>query len=147
MNTLVKYVCLPVLIFLQACATSSPEPIHYGSDACAHCKMTIMDDKFGTELVTSKGKVFKFDSIECMLDFIKDAPSVYLDAGNQVFLTDMLQPGSFIDARQAIYVHDETLQSPMGGNLAAFRTRLLAQRSRTGAGVKFYTWDELLRQF
>jgi len=55
---------------LTACS-HEPDPIRYGKDACAHCKMTIMDKRFSAELITAKGKVFKFDAAECMAGFLK----------------------------------------------------------------------------
>ncbi len=56
-------------IFLLSCK-AEPEPLHYGKDACHACKMTLMDKKFGSELVTKKGKVYKFDDTNCMLNFM-----------------------------------------------------------------------------
>ena len=33
------------------------------------CKMTLVDKKFGAEVVTKKGKVYKFDDLNCMIKF------------------------------------------------------------------------------
>ncbi|HEY3387683.1 MAG TPA: hypothetical protein VGK46_14315, partial [Saprospiraceae bacterium] len=52
-----------------ACS-QDPEPLRYGKDTCYTCKMTLMDKKFGAELVTAKGKVYKFDDVNCMVNFI-----------------------------------------------------------------------------
>ena len=57
-----------ILVLFQQC-TQEPEPLVYGKDVCQFCKMTLMDHKFGAELVTNKGKVYKFDDINCMLNF------------------------------------------------------------------------------
>ena len=38
-------------------------------DTCAYCRMTISDERFGGQFVTSKGKVHVFDSIECLAAF------------------------------------------------------------------------------
>jgi len=56
------------IFLLLSCSTGS-QPINYGKDNCDFCKMTIMDQKFGTEIVTKKGKIYKFDSDECMRNF------------------------------------------------------------------------------
>ena len=62
------------LIFISAC-TVEPQPIQYGRDNCAFCKMTIVDGRYGSELVSSKGKVFKFDAVECLINFDLQNPS------------------------------------------------------------------------
>ena len=45
--------------FVLTGCNPKPEKIAIGKDACAECKMTIMDPKFGGEIVSKKGKVFK----------------------------------------------------------------------------------------
>src|SRR5690606_37339040 len=59
-------------LMISSC-TPKPEPIEYGSDICHFCKMTIVDQQHAAELVSTKGKVFKFDAIECMLNFEKES--------------------------------------------------------------------------
>ena len=56
-------------IFLFSCSKDS-EPINYGTDQCDHCRMTIMDKKFGAEILTKKGKAVKFDALECMINYL-----------------------------------------------------------------------------
>src|SRR5690606_39410929 len=41
-------------------------------DHCTHCRMSIADPKFGAELVTQKGRVFKFDALECLVPYLQD---------------------------------------------------------------------------
>ena len=48
------------LLLLNGCS-KGPKPIDYGNDGCHFCKMTIVDKIHGSELITEKGKVFKFD--------------------------------------------------------------------------------------
>ena len=48
-----------------------PQEIAYGQDACHFCKMTIVDRQHAAELVTVKGKAFKYDAIECMMNHLK----------------------------------------------------------------------------
>ena len=61
-----------MFIFLASCNTG-PQPIKIGVDACAFCKMTIADEKFGGEIITGKNKIYKFDDIHCLLSF-KNSP-------------------------------------------------------------------------
>lgn len=106
------------LLFLFACIPQ-PSPIQYGHDQCEFCKMTIMDDRFGAELVTTKGKVHKFDDLFCLNKYYqmqqaKDADYRY------ILVNDYLQKGTLIDLRHAHLLKAEALRSPMGGNMAAF---------------------------
>lgn len=55
-----------VLAFMS-CQQSGPKDFLLGSDQCDNCKMTITDIKYGTELITEKGKVYKFDDISLSL--------------------------------------------------------------------------------
>ena len=57
-----------LIINLDSCSTE-PEQLQYGTDACHFCKMTLMDKKFGAELVTTKGKVYKFDDLSCFINY------------------------------------------------------------------------------
>ncbi len=64
--SLIFFITLTLLI--SSCG-SKPEPINYGHDECEFCRMQISDNRYGAELVTDKGKVYKFDSIECLIEF------------------------------------------------------------------------------
>ena len=55
------------LAFLMIACAPKAEPIDYGKEECAFCKMTIVSPQFASEVVTQKSKAFKYDAIECML--------------------------------------------------------------------------------
>ena len=55
---------------LQACS-GGPQPIQFGTDNCDNCKMTLVDRHYGCEIVTKKGKAYKFDDLNCMMAFLK----------------------------------------------------------------------------
>ena len=118
-----------------------PEAINYGKDNCEHCKMAIMDDKFGAELISSKGKVHKFDATECMVAFLQ----ANTDHSEKALLltVNIARPGTLIDARKAIYLKDRMFKSPMGGNLASFTSRQLAENNMQSSDGKILTWEEL----
>ena len=54
-----------------SCGRKKPEPIAYGKDSCSECKMTIIDPKFGGEIISKKGKIFKFDDTHCLAKFME----------------------------------------------------------------------------
>lgn len=129
--------------FLAACS-HVPDPIIYGKDACAHCKMTIMDKRFAAELITAKGKAFKFDAAECMADFLKENPAIANDPKSVFVVNDYTHPGQFVDARKSFFLRDSALASPMGGNLAAFLSRASAEAAKKDRSAQIYNWLKLL---
>jgi copper chaperone NosL len=129
--------------FLTACS-NAPDPIRYGKDACAHCKMTIMDKRFAAELITAKGKVFKFDAAECMAGFLKENPAIADDSKSVFLVNDFSKPGQFTDARKSFFLRDSSLSSPMGGNLAAFLSRPAAEAAKKDRSAQVYDWSLLL---
>lgn len=107
-----------LMLFIFSCGKIA-EPINYGHDECEYCRMLITDNKYGTELITEKGKVYKFDSIECLINY---ALVENLIGNNEVrmLVSDFANPGNFADARRAFYLHNDEYRSPMGLNVMAF---------------------------
>ncbi len=133
---------LPVL-FLLAC-NISPQPINYGEDACHYCTMTIVDHQHAAQIVTDKGKAYKFDAIECMLNYLRENedinPELYL-------VNDFMNPGQLIDATKATYLISKNISSPMGAYLSAFQTKEAADKTKMKYEGKLYTWEEILDHF
>ncbi len=135
-----------LLCCLLAACSHAPEPILYGKDACSHCKMTIMDKRFAAELITAKGKLFKFDAAECMAAFLKENPAIAGDAKSVFLVNDFTQPDQFTDARKTFFLRDSSFSSPMGGNLAAFASRSSAEGAKKDKSAQIYNWASLLKQ-
>lgn len=119
----------------------SPQPIEYGSDGCHFCKMTIVDKVHAAEVVTKKGKVYKFDATECMVNFMEefDTSEIALFLSN-----NYLEPESLIDATKATFLISENIPSPMGAFLSAFKTKDDAVKTQLEKDGDLYTWEELL---
>lgn len=130
-------------LLLSSCSRG-PEPVLYGKDSCQHCKMTIMDRRFAAEIVTGKGKVYKFDSAECMAGYL--AANADLAANDKIMLLVSYydHPGTFEDARRSVFLEDPSMQSPMGGNLAAFNSITSARSFEKDGKGKYLSWTELL---
>ena len=133
---------LLIVITLVSCG-SGPEPINYGHDECEFCRMLITDNKYGAELFTDKGKVYKFDSIECMVEFslVKNTLG---DTNNKLLITDFYNPGNFIDPRNSFYVKNDEFRSPMGLNVTAFNGDELAQKFISANGGERLSWVEVI---
>jgi copper chaperone NosL len=98
---------------LAACGPHRPTPIVYDADSCDYCRMQISDPRFGAELVTKKGRTIKFDSIECLLSYYKQAKAA-ADV-ESVWVADLRHPGVLVDATQARFVDLGAGRAPMGG--------------------------------
>lgn len=102
--------------------------------------MTIVDRQHAAELVTKKGKVFKFDAIECMVDYLKDN-----DQQEYAFylVRDFNQPEDWQDATKAHYLISNAIPSPMGAYLSAFKNVEGAIEMRESKGGEVYDWEDL----
>ncbi len=130
-----------ILLSIPAWSCSpSPEPIHYGRDECAVCKMIISDQRFGTEIVLTTGKVYKFDSIECMIEFLHRHAKTSSDIA-ATLVTNFLAPGTLIDAHTAYYLKSEKLPSPMGADLSAYAAENQARHAQAQYGGDVLSWE------
>ena len=122
----------------------SPQAIDYGSDGCHFCKMTIVDKVHAAEIVTKKGKVYKFDATECMINFMND-----FDASEiELYLSNnYTEPEQLIDAKKATFLISKNIPSPMGAYLSAFKNKADAEKMQSEKGGDLYSWEELLVHF
>jgi copper chaperone NosL len=125
-----------------------PQAIDFGKDSCAECNMTIVDKRFGAEFVTGKGKVFKFDDVNCMVEFIEREPHAE-DTAAMRFIVTFNEGGSLAEADNLVYVKQENLRTPMRSHVAAFRDKEAAQVTLDGlgGGGAFLTWDDVMKEF
>ncbi len=135
------FCCLSILFI--ACKVS-PDPIVYGQDACQFCSMTIVDQQHASQLVTSKGKQYKFDAIECTLNYLSEHQDIEI-AYNLV--ADYNTPGHMTDALSATYLICEEIKSPMGANLTAFELEDVASKTQKKLGGELLKWPELKARF
>lgn len=133
---------LITVLFLAGC-NPKPEKISFGKDNCAECKMTIMDPKFGGEIVTKKGKIYKFDDVHCIAAFLKRR-GVEMSDIHQTLFTDYNNKEEFVKVNSAEFVVSSQLKSPMGGNAAAFQNKEEAEKkSAEIVGSKVTNWATL----
>lgn len=128
-----------LVFFMSSCSTKS-QPINYGKDACDNCKMTIVDPKFGGEIVTKKGRAYKFDDVACMIHFLKSGDLKEENISHKV-LVNFEKQNDFIDAANAFVVLSPELKTPMGGNAGAFASEQEAQKTKTATNGEVATWE------
>ena len=136
---------LIITIALFSCS-ADPEPLHYGTDACHTCKMTLMDKKFGAELVSTKGKVFKFDDLNCMLTFYNSGEVEATDFAHKL-VVDFSQPATLIPAADAFYLKSPAIKSPMASQIASFEQKQSMEEHKKELKGIYLVWGELITQF
>ena len=134
---------LLLLLFLLAGCKVEPKPIAYGAANCAHCSMTLSDNRYGAELVNDKGKPYFFDAAECLAAYINEQPEMGEKAAF-LLVTDFANPGALINARDAHFLQSEALPSPMGMNLTALADAATAQKMQQEHGGILLNWDQVL---
>lgn len=136
---------LIILIVTLASCSIKPAKIEYGKDSCHFCKMNIVEKTHASQLVTKKGKTYKYDAIECLLNDLKDKDQSKIGL---VLVTNYSNPEELIDATQATYLISDSVQSPMGANLSGFQLKEdaihIVQSNNNG---KVYNWPEIQKLF
>ena len=135
-----KFLFVLIIVSLLVACTVEESPINYGKDACNFCKMTIVDRQHAAEIVTKKGKAFKYDAIECMVREIKEKDENEISL---FLINDYTVPGKLVDAVSATYLISENLPSPMGANLTGFKNNEDAEKVLKEKNGTLYTWTEL----
>jgi copper chaperone NosL len=130
-----------ILLFFNSCSTE-PRAIHFGNDACYVCKMTITDNRFGGELVTNKGKVYMFDDIHCITSFLQTGVISNKDIA-EVYLVDFSSNGQLIKAGESLLLKSSDIHAPMGGNMAAFRSKDSIEKFRQLLHGVNTSWNEI----
>ena len=137
-----------VLIFasliFSSCA-KGPQPVEIGKDACDYCKMTIADPRFGGEIITAKGKVYKFDDMHCFSSFIEEQKIAKNDI-KEMYVVDYSGDHGLVKVDEGLLMYkSDLLRSPMGGNIAGFSSRdSLAVVMKKFNGYVL-NWDALIK--
>ena len=129
------------LVTLFSC-NAGPEAIKTGTDNCSFCKMTISDDRFGGEIVTKKGKIYKFDDMHCILAYLR---STALSSATikDIYLIDFCNSHQLINVQRSYLLKSDKLRSPMGGNTAAFDNTDSLKKVQVNITGTVVSWNEL----
>ena len=104
--------------------------------------MGIVDPKFGGELITKKGKLYKFDDMICMARYIRSGVINEKDIDQKVVI-NFEKENDFLDVSKTTFWISPELRSPMGSNAAAFSSRQAAEKVKAGKEGPLLNWDEL----
>jgi len=139
-------IAITSLLLMAACSAGGPEPFNLGKESCSYCKMTISDPRFGAEIITTKGKVYKFDDMRCLNAFLKENNVVKNDI-KEMYAVNFCGDHNLVKADENLLLFKcDELQSPMGGNIAAFNDRdsIAVMMKQYKKGIPL-NWDELIK--
>jgi len=136
-------VLLMGILLIYSCEVRpTPEPVRFGKDQCAFCRMAIVDAGFASELKTKKGKVYKFDAIECLAAFYLSG-KIPKQEVLAIWVSDYKQK-KFIRAETAYYLISPNVRSPMGLNIAAFEKKEDLEEALSVFKGKTTDWNGVL---
>ena len=129
-----------VVLFFSSCQPSGPEPININKDLCSFCKMTISEAHYAAELITQKGRIYKFDDIQCMTAYMKENAETSFGS---FYVCNFPENNELIPAETAYYIIGGELRSPMAGNIAAFKTKEEAEKYKTINSAESTNWEKI----
>jgi len=133
-----------LLICCSSC-TAIPEPIITGVDQCCYCRMVVSDPRFGAEIITVKGKKYKFDDIHCVLSFIHQQVIKPIEI-KEVYLVDYAGAGhALIQSTTSLLLQSEAFKSPMNGNIAAFSEKVKMDQLMEAYKGSSVSWNQLIK--
>lgn len=142
----INFTFLSIVFILFSSCTPEAEKINYGEDGCHFCQMSIVDPRYGAELVTTKGKVFKFDAVECLINYINKNNIQDIDIAFTL-VNSYSEPESLNDAKSCTYLISKKMPSPMGMYITPFinsDSAISYQKKNSGT---LLTWLELNNEF
>jgi copper chaperone NosL len=104
-----------------------------------------MDARFGAEIVTKKGKVYKFDDLNCMISFNNSGYEPEENIKHRL-VVDFTQPDKLFDATKTFYCKSTRINSPMGSQVAAFEKMADLEKYNSEWQGTTLTWNEMITQ-
>ena len=145
-DRILSYAPIVLIAFAFFSCDPKSKPIAYGEDKCEFCRMSIVDQRFGGEIVTQKGKVYKYDAVECMVNYLDQR--VDDESSLKMILTNTYDaPGKLQDARACYYLISENMPSPMGMFLNPFESLDAATKNMQEHSGAIFSWQELRADF
>ena len=133
------FLLLSITVF--SCANDKAVPIKLNADNCDFCGMSIADGKFAAEVITEKGRAYKFDDISCMMNYCKENSNTKMGA---YFVNDFAQDNVLIPTNTAFFLSGGTIQSPMRGGIIAFSKETDAKEFGIKLNAQSLSWEAIL---
>lgn len=138
------FLILFMIVGVLTSCDKAPQSINYGEDECAFCRMSIVDPAHAAQVVTKKGRNYKFDATECMINFLESEISE--EKMLHMLSANYKKPNEFVDVRTATFIISENIPSPMGAFLSALENEKDAITVQEEMGGEHYNWEEVKKQ-
>lgn len=123
-----------------------PRSINFGHDDCEFCKMKLMDERFGAQLVTDKGRIYMFDDVNCMVEFMdSDEGKRHLYAYE--LIVDYSNPGELLDVHYTFFLKTDEIRTPMNSKIIALPNRETQEEFKADIGGILLGWGEIRANF
>jgi copper chaperone NosL len=134
-------VVVAAIVFLWPGPRRGPEPIAWGRDACAACRMVISRPGFAGEMRDADGRLTRYDDVGCLLRAVtgahREVPEAWVeDHGG----------GGWMPLLRAHLVRAEHADTPMGYGLVAFADAAAARAFAERSGGDVVALEEVLRE-
>lgn len=139
-----RFISYIIIVLAVGACTPEAGKVNYGKDGCSFCSMTIVDNQHAAQIVTDKGKVYKFDAIECMLNDLskREKSNVAMTLVN-----NYSEPGEFIPVEGSTFLISKAIPSPMGAFLSAFEKSEAAAKVQKEKDGELYDWISIQAKF
>lgn len=141
-NTNLGSIAILPVFFFSSCSTG-PQAINFGVDNCDYCVMTLVDERFGAEVMTEKGKAYKFDDLHCLATFLAEG-TVPLEDINEIYYVDFSTPGKLVPAPQALLLKGEGIKSPMASQIATFTSVDSLKKYKEFFNAEEIKWEDYI---
>ncbi|TVR77883.1 MAG: nitrous oxide reductase [Saprospirales bacterium] len=136
---------MAMALFIIGC-TVEPRPINFGHDDCELCKMKLMDERFGAQLVTDKGRIFMFDDVNCMVMFL-DSEEGKRHNYSYELIVDFSNPGELLDVHYTYFLQTPEVRTPMNSEIIALPNEEKANELRSEMNGIRLVWGEVLTKY
>lgn len=126
---------------LLSCNNNQAVPIKLNVDNCDYCSMSIADGRYAAEVISEKGRVYKFDDIMCMANYCQESTSIKMSA---YYVNDFNQNNVLIPAETAFFLSGKTISTPMRGGIVAFSSESAAKEFESKLNAKSISWKQVL---
>jgi nitrous oxide reductase accessory protein NosL len=127
-------------------ADLAPPVLRLGEQECEACRMLISDERYAVALVVAhRGDTVKlaFDDLNCAILHLADSPPA---VPHRLYVHDH-ETNAWIDARTAVFVRSDKLETPMAAQVAAASDQAGAERLLARYPGQILTFEQAAELF
>lgn len=124
-------------VFAGCSAAQQPATVDTRNDSCAHCRMTVSDVRFASQIVAPGEEPKFFDDIGCLRDYLTGNSA----AKNATAYVADHRTKAWVIAASAAYVRNDKVDTPMGSHLLAYADASSRDADPDGKGAPMTVTD------